>query len=269
MYDGHIHTPYCPHGSNASIESYIEQAIKLGYSSMCFTEHAPLPLNFEDPVPDRDSAMSMNNIESYIEEINQLKRTYESDIKINLGLEVDYIKGFEQETAGFLDEYGPYLDDSILSVHFLEIKNKWYCIDFSKEMYKSAKQAALTNESLYKIYFQVLEDSALKDLGPYKPNRIGHMSLIKKFQKIYAPPANWTDMAESFLDIVKRQGLSLDYNGAGLVKEYCKESYPPAAIAALASKKGIPLIYGSDAHHPQGLKQGYSQLESSLISKSP
>ncbi|MFG6148259.1 histidinol-phosphatase HisJ [Halobacillus sp. B23F22_1] len=265
MNDGHIHTPYCPHGSDQPLEAYVNRALTLGYSSMTFTEHAPLPPSFIDPVPDQDSAMRSNDVEDYIKTIHQLKESYNSDIDIRLGFEVDYIKGFEDEITSFLDDYGDYIDDSILSVHFLKTGGQWYCIDYSPEMFKEAIDASGSIKELYDLYYQAMEQSALADLGPHKPNRIGHMTLIKKFQLLYDPPENWYHSASLFLDTVKKQGMSLDYNGAGAKKSYCHESYPPLSIAALASSKKIPLVYGSDAHHPNQLKQGYSELKQSFI----
>lgn len=49
--DGHIHTPYCPHGTLDPIHLYIEKAIQNGFREISFTEHAPLPSNFIDPTP--------------------------------------------------------------------------------------------------------------------------------------------------------------------------------------------------------------------------
>ncbi len=34
MKDGHIHSHYCPHGTNDSFEMYIENAIKNGYDEI-------------------------------------------------------------------------------------------------------------------------------------------------------------------------------------------------------------------------------------------
>ncbi|GGF06036.1 histidinol-phosphatase [Halobacillus andaensis] len=267
MNDGHIHTPYCPHGSEQPLEAYVKRAITLGYSSMTFTEHAPLPPSFIDPVPNQDSAMRLNDVEDYIQTIHHLKKAYESDIDIRLGFEIDYIKGYEDEIRSFLNEYGPYIDDSILSVHFLKAGGQWYCIDYNPEMFKEAVDASGSIEELYHLYYQTMEQSVLADLGTYKPNRIGHMTLIKKFQLLYDPPENWHQLASLFLDTVKKQGMSLDYNGAGAKKSYCLESYPPLSIATLASSKNILLVYGSDAHHPDQLKQGFSELNQSLIVK--
>ena len=62
MRDGHIHSPYCPHGSSDSFEQYIKKAIEVGVKVMTFTEHLPLPKNFNDPSPENDSAMSEEHL---------------------------------------------------------------------------------------------------------------------------------------------------------------------------------------------------------------
>ncbi|UOQ94144.1 histidinol-phosphatase HisJ [Halobacillus shinanisalinarum] len=265
MIDGHIHSPYCPHGTSDTLESYVEQAIKSGYTSMTFTEHAPLPPSFNDPVPTRDSGMNPRLLEAYINDVSKVKKIYESDIEVKVGLEVDYISGFDEETKHFLNQYGRFLDDSILSVHFLPIKNNWYCIDYSSSVYKEAIAASGNINNLYQLYFDTLVQSVSADLGVYKPDRIGHMTLIKKFQQLYEPPAEWEQMATFFLDCAKEGSMTLDYNGAGINKEHCKEAYPPTNIARKASAKGIPLIYGSDAHNSFAITQGYHALDPSII----
>src|SRR5690606_30054407 len=119
-FDGHVHTPFCPHGSDDPIDAYIERGIQLNLQGITFTEHAPLPPNFTDPVPEQDSAMRLENMEMYIETLTRLKSKYKNEIDIRIGLEVDYIAGYEEETRQFLATWGKYLDDAILSVHFLQ-----------------------------------------------------------------------------------------------------------------------------------------------------
>ncbi|MBH0230164.1 histidinol-phosphatase HisJ [Halobacillus yeomjeoni] len=268
MKDGHIHTPFCPHGSKDSLKDYIEKAIQLGYQSMTFTEHAPLPESFSDPVPDKDSGMSSHDVPDYLKEIKQLKYEYRKDIEINAGFEVDYIEGYEKETEKFLNEYGPELDDSILSVHFLKGAEQWYCIDFSTSMFQAALNDFGSIYSLYERYFQTLYKSMEAELGKYKPTRIGHMTLIRKFQLLYPSPDRWETMAGDLMKYVKEMNYSLDYNGAGTQKPHCLETYPPIHLAREASSMGIPLVYGSDAHTASGLKQGYEHIDVDLLHSS-
>ncbi|WP_214481642.1 histidinol-phosphatase HisJ [Bacillus sp. SM2101] len=258
--DGHVHTPYCPHGTDHSIEQYINRALSLNLSEISFTEHAPLPVGFEDPTPQQDSAMKPSQLEEYIATISTLKEKYKSEIKINIGLEVDYIQGFESETKEFLNTYGAVLDDSILSVHFLLNNGAYHCIDYSPEMFHTIIQKIGSIEKVYQQYYETVYQSVIADLGEHKPKRIGHITLVKKFQKKFPCKLTFSDEIVELLSMVKKEKMQLDYNGAGVNKPLCKEAYPSDWIILEAIKQGIPLVYGSDAHSVKDLGQGYSHI---------
>lgn len=267
--DGHIHSPYCPHGSDDSFEQYIEAAISLGYQEISFTEHAPLPANFIDPTPDKDSGMNPDYLEPYISDLQKLKVKYKEKIKINIGLEVDYIIHYENETTKFLNKFGQFLDDSILSVHFLHHEGNYYCLDFSVEEFARMISIYGSVDKVYKSYYETVKQSVLSDLGPYKPKRIGHMTLITKFQKKYPCNADFSADINQILDLIHDRKMTLDYNGAGINKPFCLEPYPSEWIAKEAAKRKIPLIYGSDAHISRDLNQGYSALVPTITLSSP
>ncbi len=267
--DGHIHSPYCPHGSDDSFEQYIDAAISLGYQEISFTEHAPLPAGFIDPTPDKDSGMNPDFLEPYIADLQKLKIKYKEKIKINIGLEVDYITHFENETTKFLNKFGQFLDDSILSVHFLHYQGNYYCLDFSVEEFARIISIYGNVDRVYKSYYETVQQSILSDLGPYKPNRVGHMTLVHKFQKKYPSAADFSTDINQILDHIDNKKMTLDYNGAGINKQYCLEPYPPESIVKEAVKRKIPLIYGSDAHISRDLNQGYSELVPTITLSSP
>jgi histidinol-phosphatase (PHP family) len=259
--DGHIHTSFCPHGSKDPLEDYVEKALELGFREISFTEHAPLPKGFEDPAPASDSAMRQEELEQYFEEISRVKAAYKGKIKINAGLEVDFIEGFEQETRNFLNNAGKYLDDSILSVHFLKHDSQYECLDYSPDVFGKMIEQYGSIEAVYKNYFRTLLLSVRSDLGPFKPKRIGHITLVKKFQKKYPVDREFREEISEILDAVQIQGFELDYNGAGFSKPLCIEPYPPDWAAKEALKKGIALIYGSDAHQVKEMGQGRSVMK--------
>ncbi|MDQ0215019.1 histidinol-phosphatase (PHP family) [Oikeobacillus pervagus] len=258
--DGHIHTPFCPHGSKDSFEQYIENAISLGYERISFTEHAPLPAGFHDSTPTEDSGMELDLLKPYIQKVLELKEEYKNKIEISVGLEVDYIEGFEEETKQFLNEYGPFLDDSILSVHFLKKDSEWYCLDYSPDLFNEMISTFGSVEAIYEAYYQTVLKSIRVDLGEYRPKRIGHITLVRKFQKKYPVHTEYTSVMDEILNEIKKRGFSLDYNGAGVMKPFCGEPYPSNDIAEKAKKMGIPLVYGSDAHQAKDLHQGRSLL---------
>ncbi|MCM3670069.1 histidinol-phosphatase HisJ [Mesobacillus maritimus] len=261
MRDGHVHTRFCPHGTNDSFEAYIERALALGYTEISFTEHAPLPDTFVDPTPQSDSAMQKEKLDDYFEEVSKLKAQYEGKVKINAGLEVDYIEGYEAEITQFLNEVGPKLDDAILSVHFLKSSSGYDCLDYSPNHFANMIQDYGSVEEIYRHYYQTLLKSILAELGSYKPKRIGHMTLVHKFQRKYPVQSSFDSEIDLILNAVKDHGYELDYNGAGTAKPLCREPYPPDAIVHKAKERGIPLVYGSDAHQAKELGQGYERIK--------
>jgi len=264
MRDGHVHTKFCPHGSKDDFHEYIEQAIKHGIKELSFTEHAPLPDGFIDPTPYQDSAMKMDDLPIYFEELRKLRELYKEKITIHVGLEVDYIEGFETETTNFLNKYGPFLSDSILSVHFLKLGDRYDCLDYSPEVFGDMAVHYGGIEKVYSAYYHTLLLAIRSSLGTFKPKRMGHITLVQKFQKKYPCPKNFDKEISSILSEMKHRDYELDYNGAGTAKPLCREPYPPTHVVQQALELKIPLIYGSDAHQVKELLQGYKEIESNI-----
>lgn len=258
--DAHIHSPYCPHGTKDALKAYVEKALASGFTDISFTEHAPLPSSFEDTTPDKDSGMDMETLSLYLEAVHEVKDIYKRDIKIRTGLEVDFIQGYENETRLFLDEFGPMLDDAILSVHFLKVDNKYICIDFSKDVFMEAAQIAGSTSNLYDLYYDAVELSISADLGLYKPTRIGHPTLIHKFQLDHGEKMDDSNRIKQLFRLIASAGYEIDLNSAGFSKPGCRESYPPQTFLPYAESLGIPLVFGSDAHSVAGLHKHHEKL---------
>ncbi|MDT8859378.1 histidinol-phosphatase HisJ [Alkalihalobacillus sp. MEB130] len=269
IHDGHVHSPYCPHGTSDSFEEYCDKAIEYGYQGITFTEHAPLPSSFKDPTPMMDSAMKIEDVHRYLEEIEALKQQYKGHLNVYTGLEVDYIEGYEHETTAFLNEIGPLLDDSILSVHFLHLKGSYLCIDYSPDVFQKAALQLGSIDAVYQHYYKTVASSIRSDLGPYKPKRIGHITLARKFAKKYPAKHDHLHDLSTILHEIKNRGYELDYNGAGCIKPLCKEPYPYDSIIERAMDLSIPLVYGSDAHQVTGLLSGSNQLVAKAVLSKP
>lgn len=263
--DGHVHTPFCPHGTADSFEMYIEKALNIGLEEITFTEHAPLPDGFSDPVPDSDSAMSRRLLNDYFSQLLTVKEKYSKDIKVNIGFEIDYIEGFEQETQAFLDEYSKYVDDAVLSVHFLKIEDQYYCVDFHESAFPQMIEAAGSLKSLHKKYYETMLAAVKSNLGPHKPKRLGHLTLINKFQKRFPSDFDLKNMQYDLLLAIKEQNMELDFNVAGLRKDLCGTIYLDQWMINEAKKQNIPLIYGSDAHSAKDVGAHYSLFKEALF----
>lgn len=262
--DGHTHSEFCPHGSREATDRFIRRAIDLGFLSYSLTEHPPLPAGFEDPAPPKDCGIAPEDLEPYFQLAHRLKRKFAGRIEVKVGLEVDYIPGHETWTRNLLDQYGPDMEDALLSVHFLEGKGGWRCVDHSPDDFREGLLEVYGNlEAVHRAYWALIRQAILADLGPYKPRRVGHLSLINKFQRRFAleNPLLFKPQIEEILDLIKANHLELDLDAAGLFKPDCLEVYPPDWILREALRRGIPMVYGSDAHSVNGVGQGFDQTQ--------
>jgi len=267
--DGHTHTEVCPHGSREPTEQFIERAVELGFESYSLTEHPPLPEGFEDPTPEKSCGMSSGDLGPYLEMAWRLKRKYADQISIRVGLEVDYIPGFEAETRRMLARVGTELDDTLLSVHFLEGQGGWRCVDHSPEDFGEGLVSAYGSvEAVHKAYWLTVKQAILADLGPNKPVRLSHLSLVHKFQLKYPlkNPRQFQPEIFEILDLVQSESLQLDLNAAGLFKPDCREIYPAPWIIEEALKRGVSFVYGSDTHSVKGVGQGFEKVQETLES---
>lgn len=269
--DGHTHTEFCPHGSGEDVELLIQKAIELGFAEYSITEHNPLPKRFMDEAKGPREAiitggMSASDVETYLKKMYRLKDKYKSEIKINVGFEMDYLPGFENWTNDFLNEYGKQIDDSILSLHFQNGVGGFRSNDFSPEEFdeglvKHYGSFQKAQENYFSVYLQMVES----DLGLYKPKRMGHLTLCQKFQTYFENEATELSdtsliLIEQILDRVKDKGYELDFNTAGLFKKYCGETYPPAHVMNKVKEKGVSFVYGSDSHSLIDVGRGYDSF---------
>ncbi|MBC2111137.1 histidinol-phosphatase HisJ [Listeria innocua] len=267
--DGHTHTEFCPHGTHDDVEEMILKAIELDFDEYSIVEHAPLSSEFMKNTAGNQEAvttasMSMSDLPYYFKKMNQMKKKYASDLLIHIGFEVDYLIGYEDFTRDFLNEYGPQTDDGVLSLHFLEGQGGFRSIDFTAEDYNEGiVQFYGGFEQAQLAYLEGVKQSIEADLGAFKPQRIGHISLCQKFQQFFG--ADGRDFSaeviaefEAILALVKKRGYELDFNAAGLFKPLCKETYPPKEIVTLARALEIPFVYGSDSHGVADIGRGYN-----------
>ena len=82
----HSHTTRCGHARGTERE-FVEKAIENGFSIWGFSDHTPYPF---DPGFRSGIRMEVGELDSYVQTVLDLKKEYEKDIQILLGLEVEY-----------------------------------------------------------------------------------------------------------------------------------------------------------------------------------
>ncbi|ARR00702.1 histidinol-phosphatase [Campylobacter porcelli] len=219
--DLHNHTPLCNHATGTPIE-YAKAAFNQGCKYYGFSDHAPM--NF-----DQKYRMSFKDMDDYKESIEMVKAEFKGKMEILFGYEVDYLPGFIDERV-----MGAKVDYLIGSVHFL---NGW---GFDNPEFIGEYK----NRDIDQIYIDYF--NAIKDMARYgKFDIVGHIDLIKVFN--YKPKKDIRIIASDALKEIKKSGMSIELNSAGLRKPV-GEIYPGDEILEMMSQMGIDITLSSDAH---------------------
>ena len=230
--DLHNHTTRCNH-AEGTVDEYIQKAIALGIDIYGFSEHAPMDF-------DEGYRLAFEEMGAYEQDILTAKEKYKDDIEILLGYEVDWLPGYMDERV-----LGADVDYLIGSVHFID---KW-SFD-NPEFIGGWKERDI--DEIWKAYFEATE--AMAKSGQF--DIVGHLDLIKVFK--YLPKQDVRLMAQASFKAIKKSGMVLELNAAGLRKPV-GEIYPSKALLEEAYALEIPITFGSDAHSPEQVGFGYEE----------
>jgi len=246
----HTHSLYCD--GKSPLNTYVEKAIALGFDSLGFSSHAPLPFK-------KLWAMKTYNLEGYFDAIIELKENYQGRIELYSGLEADYIEG--KVTPLTLKECYPKIDYLIGSVHFIHVSslNKLVEIDGSHSKFlESSKSEGIT--PLIKQYYV-----AVRNMIKTQPiDILGHLDKIKIQNgktHLFNETDNWyKDEIEQTLEVIEESSVVLEINTRGIYKQLTTEPYPSWWVIEKAISKGIKLTISSDTHHPKELQLGFNEV---------
>jgi len=171
------------------------------------------------------------------------------DIKVRLGLEVDYIPGREEKIKEIIASKA--FDYVIGSVHFID---GW---GFDHPDFKERFDEKDIDD-IYEAYFSLVCEAVKSDLFDI----VGHIDLIKVWG--HRPRRKSTlYYIEPLLKRIKESGMVIEINSSGMRKPV-KELYPAKDILQMIKAMNIPITLSSDAHHPDQLGFNYDQVVSIL-----
>ncbi|MBM3848500.1 MAG: histidinol-phosphatase, partial [Verrucomicrobia bacterium] len=210
--DYHMHTPLCHHAKGEPIE-LAATAVARGLDEIGFSEHGPMLKDDFDNwhLYDRD-------FDAYIASVETARREF-PQLKIRIGLEVDYLPGHEEWIRGLAKRH-PW-DYFIGSVHY--ISDAWD-IDNPTKISEWKKRDPW---DVWSAYFDRLTQAAESGLFEI----IGHADLPKKF--CFVPGRDCSPLFEKLILAMKKGGIAYELNTAGLRKD-CKEIYPCPKFVQMA-----------------------------------
>ncbi|MCG3176738.1 MAG: Histidinol-phosphatase [Candidatus Omnitrophica bacterium] len=234
--DYHMHTPLCGHATGEP-SAYVEQALRVGLSEIGFSDHAPLVSH-----PDPRYTMSMEQLPLYHRMMDEVRGRYPG-YTIKVGLEADYLPGYEDRTRAILEAY-PY-DHVIGSIHFID---NWAFDDPDERVRWKDKDI----NRVYRDYYDLLRRSASSGLFDI----MGHVDLVKKFG--HRATEDLGAEIEHTARVFKDSGVTVEINTSGLRKP-ANEIYPSLSVLKIYQRAGVPITFSSDAHDPGDVGRDYDK----------
>ena len=221
----HTHTTRCGHATGSE-EEYVQAALSGGLQILGFSEHTPywFPGDYYSYF-----RMPKERLEDYIKTVLSLKDQYGDRLHIRLGLEVEYYPGlFPDLMTRLKDTPVEYL---LLGQHFVG--------DEIGEPYSGKETDDL--RTLIRYCDQVIEGI---HTGCFA--YVAHPDLI-----------NFTGSEKEYRGQMRRIcrtarscNVPLEINFLGMHRN---RHYPNRLFWEAAAEEGAPVIFGCDAHEPQGV----------------
>jgi histidinol-phosphatase (PHP family) len=230
--DYHVHSSFSDGRSVPG--DYIAPAEAAGLSEIGFSEHLSLFKNNEDWNADPI------NISSYISHLENL-RNNTKNIKIKIGLEVDFFAGKEKETFTYLNSLP--LDYIIGSVHYLGEKT----VDAGPEFYEEKSL-----DRLFESYFESIITASASGLFDI----IGHCDLIRIYG--YKPSSDLTMLYRELAKTMKDNNVAFEVNTNGRNRPLA-DFYPDRKFLHIFREENVPVCVNSDAHMPSRVGQYFDE----------
>jgi len=254
----HTHCHYCDGSSEP--EEYIREAIRLGFDTLGFSSHAPVP--FEN----RFAIQSEDQLKKYADEIRFLKQKYAGKIEIYLGIEADFIPWMTTDFS-YLKKFAG-LDYVIGGIHLIknpEMENLWFTDGPKQETYDQGLQAIFDNDIklAVKTYWQQMRQM----IETQQPDIIAHLDKIKMHNKnrFFTEDEAWyQEELDVTLDLIARSGQVVEVNTRGIYKGRSEELFPGIDALKKIHLLNIPITLSSDAHKSEELNLYFEETKEIL-----
>lgn len=249
-FDGHVHTYLCNH-AKGTMEEYVVAAINRGLHTLCFLEHLELGITYH-----QRSWLNEEDFAVYFEEGTRLKKAYEGQLTILLGVEAGYNPDQQNPFLSLLKAY-PW-DRIGLSHHFHRIGNKHFNL-LSRQPDSLAQLIEHGPALIMDAYF----DSLLEALQIMEHcDVVCHLDACLRHDPERKLSEKNNIQINTILDIMQHKQIALEVNTSGFALR--QAPFPEATILNRAMQRGLLLVPASDAHAPQQVGRYFDQINDYL-----
>jgi histidinol-phosphatase (PHP family) len=242
--DTHTHTARCGHAVGRD-EEFVEAAIAQGLAAVAVTDHLPfywLPRERHD----RTLAMAPEELPRYVDAVLTLKEHHRGRIEVLLGIEADYVEGFEDALARELERY-PF-DVVLGSEHWLD--GWWVDAPSSVARYREGQSEV---NAIWARYAEAAIAAARSGLF----DALTHIDLPKKFG--FRPSEPFAGREDDVIAAIAASGCAVELSSAGR-RRPVGEDYPGPGLLRRLVSAGVPLALSSDAHTPGEVGFAFAEL---------
>lgn len=239
-YNFHSHTQFCD--GHAPMEDFVANAVDTGMRHYGFSPHSPIP--FASPCN-----MRMENVPSYLSEVERLRELYEGRISLYAGMEIDYLGPDWGPSSDYFQTLG--LDYSIGSVHFIPADNGYVDIDGRFERFKGYVDTYFGSDIRRVVTLFYESSIAMVEAGGF--TFVGHPDKIGHNAGHYRPGIEdepwYRSLADGLIDTIIAHNTPVELN----TKAYADHShrlFPSPRLLKRLLDAGIPVLVNSDAHRP-------------------
>jgi histidinol-phosphatase (PHP family) len=255
----HVHDSYSD-GIGGPAD-FVLAAIDKNMEVLGFSAHSPIPL-------ENEWSMKLDDLGPYVTEVLGLKEKYKKQLKIYLGLELDYIEGMDVPSYMGLDRLP--LDYYIGSVHYVFSKklNAYLTVDPDSRSFAYLLKYGFEGSApeLVKKYYENIRSM----IDAYSPSVVAHLDIIMKNnidgRHFSEKESFYTDEVEKTLELIALKGALVEINTGGMSRGFTKIPYPSEHVLRKCRDKNIGIILSSDAHSPHMLTHGYEAALNHVIS---
>jgi histidinol-phosphatase (PHP family) len=206
-------------------------------------------------VPYEEYAMKITEVETYISTLEILRKKYADQIGIRIAFEVDFFDGQEAIINEFLYPYIKKLDYILGSVHLLFNKNGIFAFD-DRRFIKNYEEYDSIDEIYLDFYGSIQKMIKTK---AFDFDIVTHIDLPKKFNKRPEDKELVMENVIKTLELIKKRDLVIEINTSGLRRDI-QEQYPSLEIIEKIYEHNIPILLGSDSHHPKEVAYEFNSI---------